>query len=88
MVLVAAKALTYLYMSCLLRGEFDDQLKWQFRSEITVQLLDQAEHKNHVEEKIKYSSKTRVMMRRRARSGWGCCKFFPHSDLQPKIPQR
>ena len=32
-----------------MRGEFDDLLKWPFRGDITIQLLNQEEDKDHIE---------------------------------------
>ena len=33
--------------TCLMRGEFDSQLKWPFRGTVTIQLVNQLEDKEH-----------------------------------------
>ena len=44
----------------LMRGEFDDHLKWPFRGDITIQLLNQLEDKKqqHHTETIHFNDKT------------------------------
>ena len=48
------------YMSvftCLVKGEYDDKLKWPLRGSITVQLLDQSGKGNHLERTIRYTNR-------------------------------
>ena len=42
----------------LMRGEFDDQLKWPFRGDVTVQLLNQEEDENHIEILVPFSDRS------------------------------
>ena len=55
---------------CLMRGEHDDQLKWPFRGDITVQLLNQRRGQEHVEHTITFGNDWRfgVPMRTPRRS--------------------
>ena len=75
----------------LMRGEFDDQLKWPFCGSITVQLVDQEEDKGHVvktiifDEKSPTKSTNRVIETMRADEVQGYNKFLSHTDLQPKF---
>ena len=41
--------------SCLLRGEYDDALKWPFRGTVVVQLLNQLSDDNHYDYVFDYS---------------------------------
>ena len=74
----------------LMKGEFDDQLKWPFQGEITYKLLNQEEDKDHVIHVLEYSESTpeeactRVITGERYSIGWGYGKFLPHGELQPK----
>ena len=74
----------------LMRGEFDDQLKWPFRGEVTYQLLDQKGDKDHIENILDFDDSTpdiytkRVTEGERNLPGWGHPKIVPLFDLQPK----
>ena len=79
-----------LYVSvyvCLMRGEFDDHLKWPFRGVITVQLLNQLGERNHATGTIRFTDITptlytsRVVVGDRAKKGWGQLRFIGHSEL-------
>ena len=69
----------------LMKGPFDD-LKWPFRGDITIQIVNQDGDHDHVEKTIHYNDKTRenyagrVTDKARAR-GWGKHKFLAHTDL-------
>ena len=73
--------------TCIMQGPFDDYLKWPFRSEITIQVVNQAGDHDHVEKTIHYNDKTpdkivgRVTGKERS-EGWGFHKFLAHDDLQ------
>ena len=73
--------------TCLMKGLYDDHLKWPFRGNITIQIVNQAGDHDHVEMTIPYNDKTsdrcagRVTMGERS-GGWGIHKFSPHSDLE------
>ena len=74
----------------LMRGEFDDQLKWPFRGDIAYQLVDQegdiykkfmvAHFNDHTSDK--YTK--RVTEEQWNTSGQGYAKVLPLSRLQPK----
>ena len=73
----------------LMRGEFDDQLKWPFRGKIIVGLVNQEEDKDHVVETVIFTSSIpqefckRVVAEGPGR-GWGYQQFLPIIELQPK----
>ena len=75
--------------TCLMKGIFDDHLKWPFRGEITIQIVNQDGDHHHVEKTIPYDDKTpddsagRVTDKERAR-GWGHSQFIVHTDLKYK----
>ena len=72
----------------LMRGEYDDDLLWPFRGEITFQLLNHradeghVEHTAHFDDSAPDSVTCRVMEGERAPAGRGTDKFIPHSALQ------
>ena len=74
----------------MMRGEFDDQLKWPFRGNITFQLVNQEEDKDHVVITVHFNENTpdtaagRVTGRERSNYGWGNAKVLPLSELEPK----
>ena len=73
----------------MMKGEFDSHLKWPFKGEITVELVNQKEGGKKCEGKpITHESHEwysdvfqRVMEGERAKSGWGLREFISHSDL-------
>ena len=71
----------------LMKGEFDDHLKWPFQGYITVTLLNQLEDNNHTAKNIRFTDTTeakyigRVTDGEIAPSGWGKPKFIAHTDL-------
>ena len=73
--------------TCLMQGPYDDHLKWPFRGEITLQIVNQAGDHSHVEKTIHYKGETpdsyagRVIDKERA-SGWGVHQFLAHTDLE------
>ena len=73
---------------CLKRGEFDDDLKWPFRGDNEVSLIDQDE-KRHYSLTIQFTDDTpddsagRVTEGNRAKRGTGFGGFISHNDLQP-----
>ena len=71
----------------VMKGENDDSLKWPFNSEITIQLLNWREDKEHVEKTIDHYNapleyRTRVTQGDIAPSGWGIPDFISHGDLE------
>ena len=71
---------------CLMRGEFDNYLKWPFRGDVTIQLLNQIENKGHHEKTLDFADDTpdhcavRVTVGERAKS-WGWHEFISHRAL-------
>ena len=72
--------------TCLMKGPFDDHLKWPFRGEITIQIVNQDGDHDHVEMTSYYNDDTpddtagRVTGKERAK-GWGKHKFLAHTAL-------
>ena len=72
----------------LMRGEYDDDLLWPFRGEITFQLINRRADEGHVEDTIPFddsasdSTTCRVTGGERAPVGLGVDMFIPHSALQ------
>ena len=72
----------------LMRGEYDNDLLWPFRGEITFQLINRRADEGHVEHTIDFDGSTpdsvtcRVMEGERVPRGWGEDKFIPHSALR------
>ena len=74
----------------LMRGEFDDQLKWPFRGDITYQLVDQKGDKHHdvntthFNDRVPGEYSNRVTEKERNDNGWGISELLPLSELHPK----
>ena len=75
----------------LMRGPFDDQLKWPFGGEVIIQIVNQAGDHSHVERTIHFRDETqgkhsaRVIGKERADSGWGKYRFLAHTDLSYNV---
>ena len=74
--------------SYLMKGEFDDRLKWPFRGRITVQLVDQEGEEKHRTKKISYTDQTSEdyagrMTQKRRNKAWGYHQFLSHDELKP-----
>ena len=71
----------------LMKGDFDDYLKWPLRVAISVQLLDQEGEEKHYTEKLEFTDRTpdqvanRVTEGERAKFGWGQFPFIKHDQL-------
>ena len=71
----------------LMRGEFDDHLKWPFQGRVVLQLCNQLEDKRHRGHTISFSETatpkaiSRVTSGERAESGWGTSTLIAHKDL-------
>ena len=71
----------------LMRGPYDDHLKWPFRGEITFQIVNQAGDYSHIENTIPYNDETpevnagRVVGKKRA-NRWGFHEFIAYTDLE------
>ena len=74
----------------LMRGEFDDSLKWPFQGRVVLQLCNQLEDKKHQGYIIDFSKTrepqtvSRVTSGERAESGWGTQTLIAHNDLNFK----
>ena len=72
--------------TCLMQGPFDGGLKWPFRGDLTIQIVNQDGDNKHLEKVIPYTDQTdddtagRVTDKERSDS-WGFSQFFPHSSL-------
>ena len=69
----------------LMKGEFDDQLEWPFRGDITIQLLNQQEDGRHYT-RIIYQAKgerSKGSVEEKYICGWGISKFQSYSELFP-----
>ncbi len=80
----------------LVRGEYDEQLKWPFQGKFSLQLLSQSGDKRHHKVPITFDASTpdhcrsRVLDQPDGEPGsnrWGKTKFIPHSELTPKYLQ-
>ena len=76
------------HVSCyvnLMPGEYDDTLEWPFQGDVTVELLNQLEDKNHYKKIIPFNDKTADACKYRTKkedtNGWGYGQFIPHTDL-------
>ena len=71
----------------LMKGEYDESLKWPFRGDVTIQLLNQTSME-HLTVTIHFNdsasaSTSRVTIGERAKTGRGFPCFISHVDLQP-----
>ena len=78
----------------LMKGEYDDQLKWPFRGKFTIQLLSQNGDENHRTKTVTFDADTpdkycnRVVDRERCKhGGWGYPRFIAHTELKPRYLQ-
>ena len=60
----------------MLEGKYDAELKWPFIGNVTVQILNQLDDRNH-HKKIIHMKETNMVVG----AGWGYHKFIPHFDL-------
>ena len=73
----------YVYM---MKGEYDDSLKWPFRGAITIQLLNQTggnDRCHTVNVTGEKNISQRLLEEERSALGRGYSKFISHSDLTP-----
>ena len=72
--------------TCIMRGPFDNGLKWPFRGDVTIQIMNQAGEDNHQEEVNNYTDQMTEnyagrMTDKERSDGWGFPQFLPHSSL-------
>ena len=70
---------------CLMPGRYDDILEWPFKGEVTVELLNQLEDKNHMkygvfDESTPLDYRQKIIGKQHG-SGWGLPQFISHSEL-------
>ena len=77
------------HVSCyinLVPGEYDDTMEWPFQGEVTVELLNQLEDKNHYNIVIDFDDNTPDEYKNRKEEedykAWGDSQFIPHTDLR------
>ena len=67
---------------CMMQGEFDDSLPWPFLADVTVQLLNQVEDKDHYTKVLyAHSRNKQVTGKERNKEGFGLPMFIAHSKL-------
>ena len=75
---------------CLMKGEFDDHLKWPFRGSISLRILSQISDENDRESVVGFTDKTpdanagRIIKDKRG-GAWGRHKFVHHDDMEEKF---
>ena len=77
------------HVSCFIRlmsGEHDDILEWPFQGEVTVELLNQLEDKNHYKYTIEFDESTpqecnERLVNEQYGNEWGYHQFISHSQL-------
>ena len=72
---------------CLMSGKYDDTLEWPFQGEVTIELLNQLEDKNHKKHYILYNESVSEEYKQRVPKGelvggWGYPRFISHSELE------
>ena len=70
----------------IMRGEFDNSLKWPFQGDITVQLLNQQQNKGHFEKTIRFTGTTPDAHAGRVtgyimNEEWGWSRFISYDKL-------
>ena len=72
--------------SCLMQGAFDANLKWPFRGEVIIQIMNQAGEHNYCQRSIFFTDRAqdsntgRVTNKERS-PGLGYTQFISHSSL-------
>lgn len=77
---------------CIMKGHYDDHLKWPFRGSVTVQLVDQAHSLDHVTQTVAFHQNVNQEFSGRViegevSGGWGILKFVSLKELVPKYIQ-
>ena len=73
----------------LMRGEFDDHLKWPFRGKLTIRLVNQSGGEGHRQSILVFDGLTpdhasaRVTVGEKAIEGWGYQQVIAHHLLKP-----
>ena len=79
--------------TCIMRGEFDDELTWPFHGKVTVELLNQRKDSHHHAYTLSYNAESmgadycdyadRVLIGE-MNHGWGNSEFISHLELSEK----
>ncbi len=76
---------------CIMKGHYDDLLKWPFRGSVTVRLTDQKFNEDDIIHTIHFSKDVSENFSGRVRAkvsgGWGMLKFVALNELSPKYLQ-
>ena len=75
----------------LMRGEYDSRLVWPFRGDITIQLVNLNNNRDHYEETTYFRSTAagkRVTSGERAVTGRGISQFITHSMVESSTETR
>ena len=72
----------------LMKGEFDGQLKWPFRGQVTVELQSQSGNPEHFVRIVNFTETTSIdivgrLKTDQAKPYWGYSCFIPHARLKP-----
>jgi len=70
--------------TCIMKGEYDDELSWPFHGKITVELLNQNADKDHYMQAFSYDKDCKYGCRvtiGEKNYGWGLPDFISHSEL-------
>ena len=72
----------------LMKGEFDGQLNWPFRGQVTVELLSQSGNPEHFVRIVNFTETTGIDVVGRVKTGqaercWGYSSFIPNARLKP-----
>lgn len=78
---------------CIMKGPYDDLLKWPFRGSVAIQLLDQLHCEHHLVRTVRFHDNVSVEFSGRVddgdllSGGWGMLKFASLNELVPKYLQ-
>ena len=72
----------------LMRGEFDSMLKWPFRGDITIQLVNHNNGQDHHEKTAKITFGERVTSGEIADTGQGFGQFITHTMVESSTKTR
>ena len=73
----------------LMKGEFDDQIKWPFRGSVEIQLLNQEQNNRHIVKRVDFNLHNfgmvgeRVLLGRESNVKNGASMFISHNYLRP-----
>ncbi len=75
---------------CMMRGKFDNALKWPFRGNVTIQLLNQRANDGHHTRTVHFNKAPicyaiQVTHGDKAMNGWGKHEFIFHNELKLKL---